>query len=130
MRVNNIVFISAGLILLSAAAASCAEEAGQARQFYEKVVGLQPNDANANFDLGNIYLQDKRYEEALKCYDKAGKIGLALSRMDSYYFNLSVCYAGLNRMSDAISSLEKCVKINPAYKDAKDLLALYKDKSS
>ena len=40
-------------------------------------------------------LRDKRYDDALIHYEKAGKLGLAALRMDNYYFNLSVCYAGL-----------------------------------
>ena len=105
---------------------SAAENAADTKKFYEKVVQLQPGNANAHFDLGNVYLREKRYDDALGHYEKAGKIGLAASRMDSFYFNLSLCYAGLGRMDYAVRSLEDCIKVNPVHREAKDLLAIYK----
>lgn len=120
---NRSLFIL--LILFFTVSALAAENPKDSKRFYEKVVQAQPNNANAQFDLGNVYLADKKYEDALSHYDKVGKAGLAASRMDSYYFNRAVCYAGLGRMCDAVKSLEACLKINPAYKDAKDLLVLY-----
>ncbi|MDO8525271.1 MAG: tetratricopeptide repeat protein [Candidatus Omnitrophota bacterium] len=113
-----------------AVTARCAESAGDTKKFYEKVVQIQPGNANARFDLGNVYLADKRYEEAIRHYDEAGKTGLAASRMDSYYFNRAVCYAGLGKMDDAVKSLEQCIEANPGNRDAKDLLELYKSKLS
>ena len=112
------------------ATTQCVENAEDTKRFYEKVVQMQPNNANAHFDLGNAYLLEKRYDDALGHYKDAGRLGLAVSRMDSYYFNLSVCYAGLGRMDDAVKSLEECIKINPNHQEAKDLLDIYKNQLS
>jgi len=117
------------LILFFTVSVLAAEDAGQTARFYERVVRMQPGNPNAQFDLGNIYLSEKRYDDALAHYEKVNKTGLAAARMDSYYFNRSVCYAGLGRMSDAVRSLEECLKINPGYQEARDLLEIYKDKS-
>ncbi|MFA6321535.1 MAG: tetratricopeptide repeat protein [Candidatus Omnitrophota bacterium] len=106
-----------------------AETAEDTKRFYEKVVRMQPNNGNAHFDLANAYLSEKRYEEALVHYEKAGKLGLAALRMSSFYFNISICYAGLGRMEDAVASLEKCVRIDPNNQSAKNLLEVYKTKS-
>ena len=108
----------------------CAEDAENAKLFYEKVVQTQPGNKNAQFDLGNVYLMEKRYEDALSHYEKVGKSGLAAARMESYYFNMSVCYAGLGRMDDAVRSLEACVKLNPGNQEARELLDIYKSKLS
>ena len=118
------------MILFFTAAAQCAENPEDAKLFYEKVVRTQPGNENAQFDLGNVYLMEKRYEEALSHYEKAGESGLAASRMDSYYFNLSVCYAGLGRVDDAVRSLEECIKVNPDNQEARDLLDIYRSRSS
>ncbi len=123
-------FAAAVSILSMAITAQCAQTAGDAKKFYEKVVQIQPDNANARFDLGNVYLADKRYEDALKNYDKIGKTGLASSRMDSYYFNRAVCYAGLGRIEDAVKSLGQCIRANPGNRDAKNLLEIYKNKLS
>jgi len=106
------------------------ESAEDSKKFYEKVVQMQPGNANAHFDLGNVYLREKRYDDALLQYQKVGKAGLAALRIDNYYFNLSVCYAGLGRMDDAVRSLEECIKINPNHQEARDLLNIYKTQLS
>ena len=112
------------------AVAQGADDAGEARIFYEKVVKAQPANANAHFDLGNVYLQEKRYSDALGQYEKVGKpVALAASRMDSYYFNKAICYAGLDRMADAMRSLEDCLKVNPKNQEAESLLKIYKEKT-
>jgi len=110
--------------------AQCTENAEDSKKFYEKVVQMQPANGNAHFDLGNVYLREKRYDDALVQYEKAGSLGLAALRMDNYYFNLSVCYAGLGRMDDAVKSLEKCIKVNPEHQEAIDLLNIYKSQLS
>ena len=123
-------YVVIAIMIFFAVNAQCAENAEDSKKFYEKVVRIQPGNANAHFDLGNVYLREKRYDDALIQYQKAGKAGLAALRMDSYYFNLSVCYAGLNRMDDAVRSLEKCIKVNPRHQEARDLLNIYKGQLS
>ena len=126
MRICAVIAI----MLLYTTAAQCAENAENAKFFYEKVVQTQPDNKNAQFDLGNVYLMEKRYEDALSRYEKVGKSGLAALRMGSYYFNLSVCYAGLGRMEEAVISLEACIKLNPGNQEARELLDIYKSKLS
>ena len=124
------VLCTLAMTIIFVAGAYAAETAEDSKRFYEKVVQMQPNNGNAHFDLGNVYLRDKRYGDALVQYDKAGKLGLAALRMDNYYFNLAVCHVGLGRMEDAVKSLERCIKANPENQEAKDLLKIYKDKLS
>ena len=107
-----------------------AENNSDAKRFYEDVVRVQPKNGNAHFDLANVYLVEKRYNDALVHYGKAARLGLAAARMDSYYFNLSVCYTGLGDMEHAVQSLEKCIKANPANQEAKNLLEIYRAKLS
>ncbi len=118
------------VMIFFAIEALAAENPEDSKRFYEKVVQMQPDNVNAQFDLGNVYLADKRYEDALSHYDKVGKAGLAVSRMENYYFNRAVCYVGLGRMDDAVRSLEACIKANPGNRDAKDLLEIYRSKLS
>jgi tetratricopeptide (TPR) repeat protein len=120
------VLCTLAMTVIFVASASAAENAADTKKFYEKVVAMQPANGNAHFDLGNAYLLEKRYDDAFSQYEKAGKLGLAASRMDSYYFNLSVCYAGLGKMNEAVRSLEECIKVNPKNQEARDLLILYR----
>ena len=107
---------------------SAAENAADSKKFYEAAVRAQPNNSNAQYDLGNVYFMEERYVDALACYLEAGSLGLAAARMGNYYFNISVCYAKLGNMDEAIRSVEACLKIEPDRKNAKDLLGIYKNK--
>ena len=129
--VNNYIKVCIlSMTLLIPAIVSAIESNADAKQFYESVVRAQPGNANAQFDLANVYLVDKRYDDALGHYERAGRLGLAAARMDSYYFNLSVCYAGLGNMENAVKSLERCIKVNPGNQEAKNLLEIYRAKLS
>ena len=126
------IIIALGLVLIAPlygyAADGTAVVRGQhdeAEAFFEGVVKVQPENANAHFDLGNVYFLEKRYSEALVHYNKANKLGLPSSRMDSYYFNTAACHAGMGDTKEAIVRLKECLKINPRHSEAKGLLDLY-----
>ena len=127
---NHIKVCVFTISLFLASGVSAVENNADAKRFYEDVVRAQPANGNAHFDLANVYLIEKRYDDALIHYEKAGRLGLAAARMDSYYFNLSVCYAGLGNMTEAVKSLERCVKVNPGNQEARNLLEIYKAKLS
>lgn len=96
----------------------------EAEAIFKRVLTIEPENANAHFDLGNTYLIQKKYNEALNQYNEAGELGL---RSDDYYFNLSLCYVGLGNNKEAIGYLEKCLNLNPDYPEAKNLLELVED---
>jgi len=121
-----IIFLS---ILFFTAGAYAAENAVDSKRFYEAAVKAQPKNANAHYDLGNVYFLEERYADALTHYLEAGKLGIAAARMSNYYFNVSVCYAKLGNVDEAVKSVEACLKIDPDRKSAKDLLAIYKSKT-
>lgn len=94
----------------------------EAEILFEKIINADPDNANAYFDLGNLYCIEKKYDAAISCYKKAIGFGLPQELMDMYHFNLSVCYTGLGDYEGAISSLQECLTINPKYEGAKELL--------
>lgn len=98
----------------------------EAETIFKRILTVEPENANAHFDLGNTYLIQKKYNEALNHYKEAKTLGLD-GGMDSYYFNLSLCYVGLGNNKEAIVYLEKCISLNPAYPDIKSLLELIKE---
>ena len=105
--------------------ALAAENATDSKKFYEAAVKAQPKNANAHYDLGNVYFMEERYADALANYLEAGSLGLAAVRMGNYYFNVSVCYFKLGKTEEAIRSVEACLKIDPGRKSARDMLAVY-----
>lgn len=98
----------------------------EAEKIFNKILAVEPENANAHFDLGNTYLAQKKYSKALNHYKEANRLGLD-GGMDSYYFNLSLCYAGLGNNKEAMKCLEKCLKLNSNYQGAKDMLEMVKE---
>lgn len=100
---------------------------GEAEAIFKQIIAIQPENPNAHFDLGNVYLHQHRYIEAMNYYEKAIKLGLSEEHMLTYHFNLSMCYIGLGHNKEAIHYLRKCLKINPDYTEAKNLLDMVED---
>lgn len=46
-------------------------EHGRAREHYEKLLQLQPDDAAVWSDLGNVHYRAREWQKALACYDRA-----------------------------------------------------------
>lgn len=99
----------------------------EAENIFKRILTIQPHNSNAHFDLGNVYLFQNKIEDALKHYKEAKEIGLDRQYMADYYFNLSMCYAKIGNNKKAINSIKQCLKINPEYPEAENLLGLYKD---
>lgn len=99
----------------------------EAKVIFKQILAIQPKNPNAHFDLGNVYLCQGKYVEAIDLYEEAIKLGLSDKHTLTYYFNLSMCYIGLGRNKEAIYCLKQCLDINPDYAEAKDLLELVED---
>lgn len=98
----------------------------EAEVMFKQILAIQPENPNAHFDLGNVYLYQGKYVEAINLYKEAIDLRLDKKFMADYYFNLSVCYAGMGNNKEAINSIKQCLKLNPDYPEAENLLELYK----
>ncbi|NTU57436.1 MAG: tetratricopeptide repeat protein [Chlorobiaceae bacterium] len=64
----------------------------------EKRVKIAPDDSLRNFDLGNVFFQLKRYDDAVASYRKA--IDNSYSFQEAYY-SMAVCYIKTGRIDEA-----------------------------
>ena len=99
----------------------------KAEALFKKILSVAPTNANAHFDLGNVYFYEKRYSEALDYYSKSVDLGLHSQYLANYYYMLSLCYIGLGNNKEAIVCLKKCLEVNPNYENAKELLELVEE---
>ena len=99
----------------------------EAERLFKSILVVEPNNPNAHFDLANTYLFQNKFEDALNHYKEAKRLGLEGKHMADYHFNISMCYAGAENNKEAINSIEQCLKINPDYPEAENLLELYKE---
>jgi tetratricopeptide (TPR) repeat protein len=70
---------------------------------------LEPGNAFGYISIGNVYLQEGKYAEAIPSYQKA----LALQPHSATYTNLGTAYFFLKRYSDAVPMYEKAVEMDP-----------------
>lgn len=102
----------------------CQGRYDEAKAIFEKILFVEPHNPNATFDLGNVYLSEKRYKEALSYYKKARKMGLDPEFSYMYFFNSALAYAGLGYNRAAIHCLKRCIVLNADHKDTIAFLEL------
>lgn len=89
---------------------------------FKKALEMElPEEAKGtiNYNLGNAYKEQKKYEEAIPFYLKAIEIN---PESDDRHFNLGQCYLALMRFDEAIAAYEAALKINPSHENAKKSL--------
>jgi tetratricopeptide (TPR) repeat protein len=95
------------------------DQAGAQREF-RRELERNPNDFNANLQLGLLYKNDKRYEEAMRCLKRAEAVrpsDLGLRHA------MAAVHLGNGDVERAREELEQVVKEAPAFIDAHVLLA-------
>jgi tetratricopeptide (TPR) repeat protein len=82
---------------------------------FQKILEVQPQNAEARNNLGNVLFQKGRVDEAVADYQKALEINpkFALAR-----YNLGVAFLQSGRVHDAVGDFQKAVKIAPDFAKA------------
>jgi protein involved in polysaccharide export with SLBB domain/Tfp pilus assembly protein PilF len=126
-------FVSLCVVLgaLAAAAATRAQDRGDARLYYvegtryaiagrlteaasafEQAVRLDPKNGDAHFSLGNVYAEQGRWEAAVSAYERA----VSLRKKDGEaYNNLGVALAALGRYERAGAAFERAIELFPEW---------------
>jgi tetratricopeptide (TPR) repeat protein len=104
--------------------AQAAEEGGDiaaATRLYQRVLRLDPTDAAAAFNLGNLLMRAGKKADAERAFKAAIK---ADRRFPEVWYNLASLYDEQDRTHDAIDALQRVLAIDPDYADAVFNLAL------
>ena len=83
---------------------------------YQKALQLSPNDAGLHNNLGSIYAEMGKVDDAKAEFQKAAD--LDPSRAGSYYYNLGVVMVNQGKMDDASVALKKATDIDPTNANA------------
>ena len=82
-----------------------------AQREYLEAIRINPKSADAQFNLGFVYFSQKRYDEALRQYEKV--VTLKPPYLADVFYNLSACYEQMKRKSDAIAALRRGLQAVP-----------------
>jgi tetratricopeptide (TPR) repeat protein len=72
----------------------------------------QPNDALSRTELGNLYYDGERFEEAAKWYEESLKLA---SKDVSVSTDLGICYYNLRQHDRALQQFDYSLSINPKH---------------
>lgn len=76
--------------------------------FLQKSILLKPDFDKAHYNLGNIYLKEKRYNSAINEYKLASKYK---KDFPYYYYNLGCAYLAQKDYKNAKSAFKKAIKL-------------------
>lgn len=87
-------------------------------------LAIKGNDRRMQYRLvrGNIYLEMKKYNEALKEYSEAQS---AYNDTAALHYNRGLCYEGKKMKAQAAENFEKALELQEGYRDANEKLADY-----
>jgi len=79
------------------------EQLEKARRYFEEAIKLNGQSAIDHYQLGNIYLAQKRFAKAAEVYERAGQLGLSTG---AYHFKLASGYYNLHRYLGNVTTAE------------------------
>ena len=82
---------------------------------YKKALKLNPNYAEAIFNLGLVYKDQAEKDQALGCFRKAIEVN---PKFAAAHYNKGVVHHELGQIDDAITEYKKAIELNPKYTDA------------
>lgn len=97
------------------------QDASAAVRLYQRVISLDPSDATAAFNLGNLLIREGKKADAERAFKAAVR---ADRRFPEVWYNLANLYDEQDRTHDAIDALQRALAIDPDYADAVFNLAL------
>jgi tetratricopeptide (TPR) repeat protein len=83
----------------------------KAVETYQKAIQLSPNDAGLHNNLGSVYAEMGKVDEAKAEFQKAADLNPAGA--GGYYYNLGVVMVNQGKMDDAAVALKKATEIDP-----------------
>jgi tetratricopeptide (TPR) repeat protein len=106
--------------LVDKAAGLIEKNPAEAKSLLQKALDLDPNSANAYFNLGYVYAVGKNYPKAEEMYRKTVK--LSPPYLDEALFNLALVQEKQGKNKQSMENLEWAVKVNPQNEMARKLL--------
>lgn len=82
----------------------------EAKSIYQLALSISPNDSDLQYNLGNLYLNQKRYAEAQALFAQCVKLTPDFAEA---HFHLGLAHAGLGNSKQALEELKTYLKLMP-----------------
>lgn len=89
------------------------EHLASAMQFYDKAIGIDPDQESAWTNKGALHLQMKQLDEALACFDNAMQLN---EESPMIWNNTALVYDKMGNVEKASACFEKVLSIDPDWK--------------
>ena len=93
-----------------------AKQTDKAIATYQQAIEVDPQNGDLHNNLGNLYANGGKVEEAKAEFQKAADINPGGA--SQYYFNLGAVLYNTGKMDDAVEAFKKCSSIDPQKADA------------
>jgi tetratricopeptide (TPR) repeat protein len=93
----------------------------EARQAFERALGINPRYALSFYNLGLVCYQKKQYDEAIRHYRKASELNPG--HAESIY-NIGIAYYWKGRPREAARAYEEFLRVRPTYRNGHSSLGL------
>ena len=103
---RKIMGVCLGILLVSSLVYA---EGGAVKQ-YQKIIETNPNDAEAYYNMGAVYYNDKKYDDAKAQFNKAIEIYPAFAEA---YYSIGVVYYAEANYDKATEAFSKAIQIDP-----------------
>jgi tetratricopeptide (TPR) repeat protein len=90
----------------------------EAIKYYDKVLAINPENAEAWHNKGHMLHKLGKYEEAIKCYERALEIAKTKELFLKTLCNIGNILDDLGKYYQAKEAFDKALKIDPNYADA------------
>jgi len=110
-----------GISLLSIVLLQSNKSLEEAESFGKLAIKLQPDNQDLTNNLGSVYWAQKRYDEALRCFEQVVKE--VPEHVDAWH-NIGNCHQSLGALKDAEEAFSKAFSINSKRADIANSYAL------
>ena len=90
----------------------------QAIESYRKALEIRPNNANAQFNLGDALYAQESYDEAYEAFQKVVEMSPDAKLKSNAVFNMGNCLLAQNKYYDAFNIYKVSLKLNPENENA------------
>ena len=87
---------------------------------YRKALELNPHNTEAQYNLGNALMQQKKYKAAIEAYDAIATNDKSIKA--AAHYNAGVSYSKQQDLPSSIDEYKAALRINPADKEARENL--------